>query len=107
MQGYPWYQPPENEAFPLEHEATSIRLLANGLRVEMKRVNVRCVHVAARVVCERELNRMLDATREQGKHALSITAMHLDHLLRHFAAGNLTIVCDRRGASDITAGYQA
>ena len=97
MQGYPWYQPAEGETFPLEHDRTAIRLLANGLRLEMQRVSVRCVHVAARVVCERELNRMLDATRNKGSTLFSITAMHLDHLLRNFAAGGLTIVCDRHG----------
>jgi ribonuclease HII len=97
MQGYPWYQPAESETFPLEHEPTAIRLLANGLRIEMQRVDVKCVHVAARVVCERELNRMLDATRNKGSTLFSITAIHLDHLLRHYADKGLTIVCDRHG----------
>ena len=32
MQRYPWYQQPENEAFPLAQQAMAIRLLANSLR---------------------------------------------------------------------------
>jgi len=97
MQGYPWYQQPESEVFPIAQEAVGIRLLANALRAEMQRVGAQCVHVAARVVCEHELNRMLNATRNKGSTLFSVTSIHLDHLLRTYGAMGLTIVCDRHG----------
>jgi hypothetical protein len=97
MQGYPWYQQPESEVFPIAQEAVGIRLLANALRVEMQRAGTHCVHVAARVVCEHELNRMLNATRNKGSTLFSVTSIHLDHLLRTYGAMGLTIVCDRHG----------
>ncbi len=97
MQRYPWYHPPDDEAFPLAQEAMAIRLLANALRAEMHRSNTRCVHVAARVICEHELNAMLNATRNKGSTLFSVTSMHLDHLLRTYGRLGLTIVCDRHG----------
>lgn len=97
MQRYPWYQQPMDEKFPLAQEAMAIRLLANSLRVEMQKNHVRCVHVAARVICEHELNRMLNATRNKGSTLFSVTSMHLDHLLRTYGRMGLTIICDRHG----------
>ncbi len=97
MQRYPWYQRADSERFPLEQEATAIRLLANALRLEMQRTASHCVHFAARVVCEHELNRMLDATRNKANTLFSVTAFHLDHLLRTYGSSDLTIVCDRQG----------
>jgi hypothetical protein len=97
MHRYPWYQQPTDESFPLAQEAMTIRLLANALRGEMHRASARCVHIAARVVCEHELNRMLDATRNKGNTLFSITSVHLDHLLRTYGRMNLTIICDRHG----------
>ena len=42
---HPWYAPAADERFPLEQEATSLRLFTNGLRAEMDRVECRCVHL--------------------------------------------------------------
>jgi hypothetical protein len=100
LQHYPWYQQPQDEVFPIAQKAVGIRLLANALRVDMERVGVRCVHVAARVVCEHELNRMLNATRNKGSTLFSVTSIHLDHLLRTYGAMGLTIVCDRHGGRE-------
>ncbi len=94
---YPWYVQPDDETFPIEQDALPVQLFANALRTEMKRVGTRCVHLSARVTCERELNRMLNATRNKGSTLFSITATHLDDLLRHFADRGLTIICDRQG----------
>lgn len=94
---YPWYAQPEEERFPIEQEQVSIRLFANALRTEMARVGTRCVHMSARVIGERELNQMMNATRNKGSTLFSISAMHLDELLRTFGGHDLTIICDRQG----------
>lgn len=97
---YRWYAAPADEVFPIDQSAMSIRLLANGLRAEMERTRTHCVHLSARIVLERELNRMFDATRNKSDALFSIAAIHLDHLLRHFADKGLTIVCDRQGGRE-------
>ncbi len=53
--------------------------------------------MSARVICERELNQMMNATRNKGSTLFSISAMHLDELLRTFGGQDLTIICDRQG----------
>lgn len=97
---YEWYRPAGNEKFPIEQEATPIRLFANALRAEMDRVGVACVHMAARVVPERQLNQMLAATRNKSNALFSIGAIHLDHLIRTYGHEGLTIVCDRHGGRE-------
>ena len=94
---YPWYQPAAGERFPLEQEGLSIRAMGNALRIEMERSGARCVHLRAKVVCERELNRMFFATRNKGATLFSVAATHLDELLRLYARQHLTIFCDRQG----------
>jgi hypothetical protein len=97
MMRYPWYRPALQPKFPLEQDAIGIRLFANALRAEMERVKTRCVHLAARVICEGELNRMFDATRNKSNVLFSVAAGHLDDLLRTFGRQNLVIICDRQG----------
>jgi ribonuclease HIII len=75
----------------------SIRMFANALRAEMERVQARCVHAAARLVCEAELNRMFNATRNKASVLFTQAASHIDHLLRSFSDAGLVIVCDRHG----------
>src|SRR5207249_11883 len=65
MLRYPWYRPQWQPKFPLEQDGIGVKLFANGLRAEMQRTSTRCVHLAARVICEGELNRMFDATRNK------------------------------------------
>jgi hypothetical protein len=98
LQGYAWYEPPTGEVFPIEQEALPVQLFAKALRAEMNRCGTRMVHLAGRVVFERRLNHMFDATRNKSNALWSITASHLDHLLRHFGHRNLHITCDRQGA---------
>jgi hypothetical protein len=94
---YPWYQPVDDERFPLEQDAITVQLMANALRAEMLRGGARCVHLAARVLPERQLNRMLDSTRNKGSALFSTVAIHLDHLLHTYGGQGLTIFCDRQG----------
>jgi hypothetical protein len=100
MATYTWYEQPADERFPFEQDGTPIKLFANSLRLEMQRVNVRCAHAAARVICERELNRMFAATRNKASVLFTQAASHIDHLLRNFAGNGLVIVCDRQGGRE-------
>ena len=100
LAAHPWYAPAALERFPLEHEAISVRISANAVRAEMDRTQTRCVHLAARVVPERHLNRMLQATHNKSNVLFSLAAIHLDHLLRTFGQHQLTIFCDRQGGRE-------
>jgi len=97
---YRWYGRAQGERFPIEQEAVSIQILANALRDEMDRAATRCVHMAARVVLERRLNEMFEQTRNKSSVLFSVSAHHLDHLLRNFGQRNLIIFCDRQGGRE-------
>jgi hypothetical protein len=94
---YPWYQPPADERFPFEHDGVALSLFANALRMEMEKAQTRCAHMSARIVHERQFNKMLAATRNKGSALFSTAAIHLDYLLKTYAARNLIIFCDRQG----------
>lgn len=96
---YPWYDA-AGEEFPIDNDAISVRMFSNALRLEMQRAQVRCVHYAARVVLERQLNRMIAATRNKASALFSTGAIHLDYLLRNFGDKGLTIICDRLGGRE-------
>jgi len=100
LRRYPWYQPYDGERFPLAQEPVAVQVMANALRGEMDRCGARCVHLHARVLPERELNRLMDATRNKGSALFSTSAIHLDHLLRAYGEQDLTIVCDRQGGRE-------
>ena len=100
MAAYAWYQQPPEERFPFEQEGMPLKLFANALRLEMERVKVRCVFTGARVVYERELNRMFSTTRNKASVLFTQAATHIDHLLRTFADDGLVIVCDRQGGRE-------
>ncbi len=97
LDGYAWYRSEDPEKFPLEQEALPIRLVARSLREEMLRNRAACVHLAARVVFERQLNRMFDIMRNKAGALFQLAAIHLDYLLRTYGQQDLTIVCDRQG----------
>ena len=97
LPAYPWYQRAQTETFPLEQPSLSIRIFSNALRAEMGRTQTQCVHLAARIVLERRLNQLIQATRNKASTLFSITAIHLDHLLRTFGGQPMTIFCDRQG----------
>ncbi|HUB25091.1 MAG TPA: hypothetical protein VL992_06650 [Tepidisphaeraceae bacterium] len=97
LQGHPWYRRPADEAFPAAQSAAATRIPANALAVEMRRLGIQCRHYAARVVCEKQFNSMLAATRNKGSALFSLTAIHLDLLLRSFGHERLAILCDRHG----------
>ena len=98
--GYSWYRCEGDERFPIEQDALPVKLFANALRLEMDRTGTRCTHLAAQMVFERRFNQMLDATHNKGSALFSISAMHIDHLLRTYGRQQLTIVCDRQGGRD-------
>jgi len=100
VDGYPWYRPASDEAFPIEQEAITVRLIANALAAELRRNETACVYYAARVVLEKQLNRMLAATRNKASVLFSTTAIHLDYLLRTFGDRPMLIVCDRQGGRE-------
>lgn len=93
----PWYSATTDEPFPFEQSPAAISTLANGLKQEMATAGCRCVHLAARVMPERPFNRMVNATRNKSNALFSISAIHLDHLLRTYDGNDLTIFCDRQG----------
>jgi DNA-binding transcriptional ArsR family regulator len=53
--------------------------------------------MAAQIVPEGEFNRMVGSTRNKASTLFSLSAMHLDHLLRVYGEKGLVIVCDRQG----------
>jgi hypothetical protein len=98
---YDWYAPPPcGETFPMICDGTAVRLFANALRLEMSRTATRLVHLGARVVLERQFNRMLAGTRNKGSTLFSTSAIHIDFLLNRFADQNLVIFCDRQGGRE-------
>jgi hypothetical protein len=94
---YPWYRPQAEERFPLEHDGTALKLFANALRIEMEKSDTRCVYFGARVVHERQFNKLMSATRNKGSTLFSTSAIHLDYLITTYADRNLVIFCDRQG----------
>ena len=97
---YSWYRPADTERFPIEQDGIPVKLIANALRQEMLRTGTRCVHLRGQMVFERRFNEMLAATKNKGSTLFSISAMHLDWLLRTFGERNLVIVCDRQGGRE-------
>jgi len=101
---YPWYDHSASaedvSKFPHECDGLAVKIFANAVRQEMLKARVSCVHLAARVVLERELNRMVGDTRNKGAALFSVAAIHLDHLLRTFGRRGLIIFCDRQGGRE-------
>jgi hypothetical protein len=102
---YPGYRTAEMESFPLEQPALPIQLFANALRMEMERSQTRCVYLSARIVLERRLNQLIGSTRNKATVLFSTTAIHLDHLLKTYGDGPLTIFCDRQGGREHYGSY--
>lgn len=97
---YSWYRPADPEPFPIEQDGLPLKLFSNALRQEMERSKTRCVHLRAQMVFERRFNQLLAATRNKGSTLFSISATHLDELLRTFGQRGLVIVCDRQGGRE-------
>ncbi|MGA3065677.1 MAG: hypothetical protein ABSF29_02400, partial [Tepidisphaeraceae bacterium] len=100
LEEYAWYRPAEEERFPLEQAMLPIQLFANALRQQMQKSSATCIHLSARVVLERQLNQLLAATRNKGSVLSSVTAIHLDFLLRTWGERPMTIFCDRQGGRE-------
>jgi hypothetical protein len=99
---YDWYRTETDEGFPIQVDGAGVKTFANGLRLEMARSATTCIHFAAQVILERRFNQMLDGTRNKGAALFSISAIHLDYLLRTYSAANggLVIFCDRQGGRE-------
>lgn len=94
---YAWYRAPDGEHFPFEQDALPLKIFANALRREMEHAGVRCVHLSARVIPERQFNQQVNATRNKGSVLFSAAAVHLDYLLRTYGRQSPIIYCDRHG----------
>jgi hypothetical protein len=94
---YPWYRAYEGERFPVCIDGAALAGFANAIRLEGQRVGTQCVHLSARIVFERRLNRMVNQTRNKSSMAFSFVSAHLEELLQRFAHRDLTIVIDRQG----------
>jgi hypothetical protein len=92
-----WYDIDVAEGFPLEQPAAGVRVLANGLKAEMARSKTCCVHFEARVIPERQYNRVVQVTRNKSNLLFSTAACHLEYLLRNFGSRGLVVFCDRQG----------
>jgi hypothetical protein len=100
LREYRWYGPVDGENFPLEQNALPIKLFAAALGNQMEKNSAHCVHLAARIVPERQLNRQFAATRNKGAVLFSVSAIHLDYLLRTWGHLPMTIFCDRQGGRE-------
>lgn len=98
MIDHPWYVPLEK--FPIEIDPAAARIAANALKVELQSAGCAFEHLAAEVVLEGRLNQMFEQTRNKSSVLFSLSAFHLDHLLRTYDEKNLTIVCDRQGGRE-------
>jgi hypothetical protein len=96
LPAYPWYDT-QHDRFPIDNDAVALRLLGNALKVEMQRVRTTCVRLAARVVLERQLNRMIASTNNKASVLFSTAAIHIDQLLTTYGSRGLLIFCDRQG----------
>jgi hypothetical protein len=97
---YNWYSPFSAETFPAEVDAMAIKAFANALRIQMETCKAKCVHMGARVMLERELNRQFKATRNKSSVLFSTSATHLDHLLKTYGERGLVIFCDQQGGRE-------
>jgi hypothetical protein len=101
---HPWYSLDGSEhremGFPLAVDAVGAQIQCNALRYELGRARVSVEHLAARVTLERRLNAMFDQTRNKSAALFSLSAMHLDELIRRFADQGLVVVCDRQGGRE-------
>ncbi len=97
---YSWYQGYDEERFPIEQPMLPLQIFASALRRQMETSAARCVHLAARVVLERQLNERFAATRNKSAVLGSVTSIHLDFLLRTWGTQPLVIFCDRQGGKE-------
>jgi hypothetical protein len=100
LRGYPWYGGGVDVALPLACDGMALKLLANAVRLEMRTKCVSVASLSGRVVLERELNRMVRATRNKASVLFSVASVHIDHLVRTYAGHGLVIVCDRQGGRE-------
>lgn len=92
-----WYHVADDERHPLEADATNIAIAANALRHECRRQGIEMLVPQARLLLEDRFNDLASKTRNKSSVLFSITAEHIDRLLRAHAGEGLMIICDRHG----------
>ena len=93
----PWHVYAAGEPFPLVADSTDVRLMTNALSAELTRRHTRLLAYRCSVMHEREYNALLARTRNKANVLLMFVTRHIQFLLDTYAAGGLTIVCDRLG----------
>ena len=97
MPAIAWYEIPEDERHPLEADAMNIAIAANALRHECRHQGIEPLLPHARMLLEDRFNELTSKTQNKSSVLFSITADHIDSLLREHASEGLVIVCDRHG----------
>jgi ribonuclease HII len=95
-----WYQDTLDRRFPIEHEAVSLRMKSNALKVELSRTQCAIVHLHAHVLPECRLNRLFEAMQNKAATSFTFVAQHIDALLTNHAHEELLIVIDRQGGRE-------
>jgi hypothetical protein len=92
-----WYELPEDERHPLETDAARVAIAANALKHECARQGIELLVPRARLLLEDRFNELTSKTHNKSSVLFSITADHIDRILREHAAEGVVIVCDRHG----------
>lgn len=95
-----WYGAFEGEKFPVDLDAMALGPMINAFGAGLDGAGVRIVHMAAKIVPEQRLNQLFAATRNKSSVLFSLSAMHIDALLRKFGNQNLILHCDRQGGRE-------
>ena len=93
---YPWYAGAD---MPLPGclSETDVKLSANAISAEMKRIPMDLRLVRAEPIFTGEYNHILQATRNKSSVLFDVTCRLLMHLWQHASDGMLRIVIDRQG----------
>ncbi|HEX8340415.1 MAG TPA: hypothetical protein VF624_05860 [Tepidisphaeraceae bacterium] len=94
---YAWYAADLDNCFPIEADATGLRIAANALRAETARAETSCVYYRAEVLPEGHFNEIVGHTRNKASASFSLVARHIERMLGAYAGEKLTIFCDRQG----------
>jgi hypothetical protein len=95
-----WYRPADDERFPLETDASTVKILGNGLAAELARLEVRPAALWAEVVDEQAFNRQATATRNKAALLFSTAMRHVQRVFDFYdgdETATLHLVLDRHG----------
>ena len=92
-----WYELPGDELHPAQVERANVAIAANALRHECRQQAIEPLVPRARLLLEQRFNELTARTHNKSSVLFSVTADHIDRLLRQHASEGLVIVCDRHG----------